>query len=90
MTIFNLKSNINATIDTLSEQIVTRYKTIFSNDPTYREPEKVILKSSDDLILFGQDLIKDVLTNFCQVIQQILWFYDWISACTIRFYFIYY
>ena len=72
MTIFNLKSNINATIDTLSEQIVTRYKTIFSNDPTYREPEKVILKSSDDLILFGQDLIKDVLTNFCQVIQQIL------------------
>ncbi len=46
---------------------MTRYKTIFSSDPTYREPEKVILKSCDDLILFGQDLIKDVLSNMCQV-----------------------
>lgn len=55
------------TIDDLTAQIVTRYKTIFSSDPTYREPEKVILKSSDDLILFGQDLIKDVLSNMCQV-----------------------
>jgi hypothetical protein len=38
-----------------------------SNDPTFREPEKVMLKSSDDLILFGQDLIKDVLNDTCQV-----------------------
>ena len=46
---------------------MTRYKTIFSNDPQYREPEKIILKSSDDLILFGADLIKDVLADQCQV-----------------------
>ena len=57
------------TIDELTKQIVTRYKAIFSNDPSYREPNKVILKSSDDLILFGQDLIKDVLSNLCQVKQ---------------------
>jgi hypothetical protein len=63
----NKLSNINLTIDDLTKQIVTRYKAIFSNDPSYREPNKVILKSSDDLILFGQDLIKDVLTNLCQV-----------------------
>ena len=55
-------SNINATIDDLIKQILTRYKAMFSNnDPTFREPEKVLLKSSDDLILFGEDLIKDVL-----------------------------
>ena len=59
--------NIRATIDDLTVQIVTRYKTIFSNDPQYREPEKVILKSSDDLILFGEDLIKDVLADQSQV-----------------------
>jgi hypothetical protein len=55
-------SNTNATIDDLTKQILTRYKAMFStNDPTFREPEKVLLKSSDDLILFGQDFIKDVL-----------------------------
>lgn len=46
---------------------MSRYKTIFSNDASYREPTKCILKSSDDLILFGQDLIKDVLVDSCQV-----------------------
>ena len=51
----------------MTVQIVTRYKTIFSNDSQYREPEKIILKSSDDLILFGEDLIKDVLSDQCQV-----------------------
>lgn len=48
-------------------QILSRYKTIFSKDPAYREPTKVILKSSDDLILFGEDLIKDVLNDSAQV-----------------------
>lgn len=51
----------------MTTQILTRYKTIFSNDSTFREPEKVILKSSDDLILFGEDLISDVLSDMCQV-----------------------
>jgi hypothetical protein len=59
---------VNATIDALSTQITTRYKAIFKNDPSFREPENVILKSADDLILFGEDLIKDVLTDMCQVI----------------------
>jgi hypothetical protein len=55
-------SNTSATIDDLTRQILTRYKAMFAtSDPTFREPEKVLLKSSDDLILFGQDLIKDVL-----------------------------
>ena len=62
-----LLSNINATIDVLTTQITTRYKAIFKNDPTFREPDNVILKSSDDLILFGEDLIKDVLSDMCQV-----------------------
>ncbi len=51
----------------MTAQIVTRYKAIFKNDPTFREPESVMLKSSDDFILFGEDLIKDVLNDMCQV-----------------------
>lgn len=58
---------IDATIYDLKNQILTRYKAIFSNDPLFREPEKCILKNSDDLILFDEDLIKDVLNNLCQV-----------------------
>lgn len=48
-------------------QILNRYKILFSNDHNYREPDKVILKNSDDLILFGDDLIKDVLSDMSQV-----------------------
>jgi hypothetical protein len=59
----------------LTKQIVTRYKAISSNDPTFREPENVILKDSDDLILFGQDLIKDVLSDFCQV-KFVVFFFE--------------
>ncbi len=62
-----ISRNINATIDDLTTQITTRYKAIFKNDPAFREPDNVILKSADDLILFGEDLIKDVLTDLCQV-----------------------
>lgn len=62
-----MKRNINGSINDLIVQILSRYKTIFSKDPTYREPTKVILKSWDDLILFGEDLIKDVLTDSAQV-----------------------
>lgn len=50
------------TVNDLTKQILSRYKAMFyQNDPTYREPEKVLLKSSDDMILFDQDYIKDVL-----------------------------
>ncbi len=62
-----ISSNINSTIEELTTQIVTRYKVIFCNEPTYREPKKVILKSADDLILFGKDSISDVLSNMSQV-----------------------
>ena len=60
-------SNVNVTIDELTSQIVSRYKVINSSEPSFREPDKVTLKSSDDLILFGKDLIKDVLNDQCQV-----------------------
>ena len=59
--------NINGRINDLTVQILSRYNAIFSKDPAYREPTKVILKSSDDLILFDQDLIRDVLTDSAQV-----------------------
>ena len=65
------RSNVNSSIDELTAQIVTRYKVIFCNEPTYREPKKVILKSADDLILFGQDSISDVLSNMSQVDKHI-------------------
>lgn len=61
------QSDINEKIDNLIVQILSRYKSIFSRDPSYREPTKVLLKSSEDLILFGEDLIKDVLTDSAQV-----------------------
>lgn len=59
--------DINGKIDDLIVQILSRYKTIFSRDASYREPTKVLLKSSDDLILFGEDVIKDVLSDSAQV-----------------------
>ena len=51
----------------MTEQILTRYKLINSNEESFREPDKVLLKSADDLILFGKDLIKDVLIDNSQV-----------------------
>lgn len=59
--------DINGKIDDLIVQILSRYKAIFSRDASYREPTKVLLKSSDDLILFGEDVIKDVLSDSAQV-----------------------
>lgn len=58
---------MNATIDDLSKQILVRYKCLFSHEMGFREPIKVLLKNDEGFILFGKDLIKDVLNNGCQV-----------------------
>jgi hypothetical protein len=56
----------------LSKQIVARYKYLFSNEAGFREPLKVLLKNNEEFILFGKDLIKDVLNDCCQVIYSII------------------
>jgi hypothetical protein len=54
-------------IDDLIEQIISRYKLLFGEEQGFREPQKVILKNSDGDILFGRDLLNDVLGDITQV-----------------------